>query len=59
MPDDTIQHNPNQNGIFLDAIKGNISVTVDELRPKLAREAFQHTAEYDTTISNWMLNEKI
>jgi phosphoribosylaminoimidazolecarboxamide formyltransferase/IMP cyclohydrolase len=51
--------NPNQYGIFLDALKGNISVTVDELRPKLAREAFQHTAEYDTTISNWMLNEKI
>ena len=50
--------NPNQYGIFLDALKGNISsVTVEELRTQFAREAFKHTAEYDTAISNWMLNE--
>ena len=48
---------PNQYGIFLDALKGNISVTVEELRPKLARAAFQHTAEYDTAIHTWMENQ--
>ncbi len=47
--------NPNQYGIFLDALSGNISsVTVDELRKQFAREAFKHTAEYDSTISKWM-----
>ena len=47
--------NPNQYGIYLDALKGNISsVTVEELRPKLARAAFQHTAEYDAAIHAWM-----
>ena len=49
--------NPNQYGIFLDALKGNISsVTVDELRTQFAREAFKHTAEYDAAISAWMEN---
>ena len=49
--------NPNQYGIFLDALKGNISsVTVEELRTQFAREAFKHTAEYDATISAWMEN---
>ena len=47
--------NPHQYGIFLDALKGNISsVTVEQLRSQFAVEAFKHTAEYDTTISNWM-----
>ena len=47
--------NPNQYGIFLDALKGNISsVTVDQLRSQFALEAFKHTAEYDTTIHGWM-----
>ena len=27
---------------------------VCELRPRLAQEAFNHTAEYDTAISTWM-----
>ena len=45
---------PNQYGIFLDALKGNISVTVEELRPNLARAAFKHTAEYDAAIHAWM-----
>ena len=48
--------NPNQYGIFLDALKGNISVTVEELRPNLARAAFKHTAEYDAAIYEWMEN---
>jgi len=53
----SILTNPNQYGIFIDALKGNISsVTVDELRPQLALEAFKHTAEYDKAISTWMGN---
>ncbi len=49
--------NPNQYGIFLDALKGNISsVTVEELRTQFARAAFKHTAEYDAAISAWMEN---
>ena len=47
--------NPNQYGIYLDAMKGNISsVTVEELRKQFMLEAFKHTAEYDAAISNWM-----
>ena len=47
--------NPNQYGIFLDALKGNISsVTVDQLRSQFAVEAFRHTAEYDAAITAWM-----
>ena len=48
---------PNQYGIFLEALKGNISVTVEELRPNLARAAFQHTAEYDAAIHAWMYED--
>ena len=47
--------NPNQYGIFLDALKGNISsVTVEQLRSQFAVEAFKHTAEYDAAITAWM-----
>ena len=47
--------NPNQYGIYLDALNGNISsVTVDQLRKQFMLEAFKHTAEYDAAISNWM-----
>ena len=47
--------NPNQYGIYLDALKGNIaSVTVEMLRPNLAIEAFKHTAEYDAAITAWL-----
>ena len=47
--------NPNQYGIYLDALNGNISsVTVDELRKQFMLEAFRHTAEYDAAISAWM-----
>jgi len=47
--------NPNQYGIFLDALKGNISsVTVEQLRSQFAVEAFRHTAEYDAAITAWM-----
>ena len=47
--------NPNQYGIFLDALKGNISsVTVEQLRSQFAVEAFRHTSEYDAAITAWM-----
>ena len=47
--------NPNQYGIFLDALKGNISsVTVEQLRSQFAVEAFRHTAEYDAAITAWL-----
>ena len=47
--------NPNQYGIFLDALKGNISsVTVEQLRSRFAAEAFRHTAEYDAAINAWL-----
>jgi len=49
--------NPNQYGIYLDAMNGNISsVTPDELRKQFMLEAFKHTAEYDAAISTWMEN---
>ena len=49
--------NPHQYGIYLDALKGNISsVTADELRKQFMKEAFKHTAEYDAAISAWMEN---
>ena len=43
--------NPEQYGRFMEALKDD---TVKDLRPQLALEAFQHTAEYDTAISKWM-----
>jgi len=47
--------NPNQYGIYLDAMNGNISsVTVEQLREQFMKEAFKHTAEYDAAISAWM-----
>ena len=49
--------NPNQYGIYLDALQGNISsITAEELRRQFMLEAFKHTAEYDTAISTWMEN---
>ena len=47
----SILTNPEQYDLFLDALKND---TVDEMRFKLALEAFQHTAEYDAAISAWM-----
>ena len=51
--DVSILTNPEQYGRFIEALKDN---TVDDLRSQLALEAFKHTAEYDTAISNWMEN---
>jgi len=46
--------NPHQYGIYLDSIKGNISIKPETLREQFMIEAFRHTAEYDTTINRWM-----
>ncbi len=43
--------NPEQYVPFLDGLKEG---SVDELRPRLALEAFQHTAAYDKAISTWI-----
>ena len=48
--------NPNQYGIYLDSIKGNISIKPETLREQFMKEAFKHTAEYDAAISKWMDN---
>ena len=48
--------NPGQYGIYLDSIKGNISIRPETLREQFMKEAFKHTAEYDATISAWMEN---
>ena len=46
--------NPGQYGIYLDSIKGNISIKPETLRKQFMIEAFRHTAEYDTAITRWM-----
>ena len=46
--------NPGQYGIYLDSIKGNISIKPETLREQFMKEAFKHTAEYDAAISKWM-----
>ena len=47
----SILTNPKQYDEFVVALdQGKVS----ELRPRLALEAFKHTAEYDAAISNWM-----
>ena len=48
--------NPGQYGIFLDALTGNVSMSIEGLRKQFALEAFRHTAEYDKAISEWMEN---
>ena len=46
--------NPGQYGIYLDSIKGNISIKPETLRKQFMLEAFRHTAEYDAAINAWM-----
>ncbi len=54
--DVSILIDPTQYDHFLREIeKGKLS---DQFRTKLAYEAFQHTADYDVAISNWMSKEK-
>ncbi len=45
--------NPSQYGEFMFALDQG---KVNNIRPKLALEAFKHTAEYDTAIYEWMKN---
>ena len=52
--DVAVMTNPGQYGIYLDSIKGNISIKPETLREQFMLEAFKHTAEYDTAISLWM-----
>ena len=47
---------PGQYGIFLDALTGNVPMSIEGLRKQFALEAFKHTAEYDKAISEWMEN---
>ena len=54
--DVAILTNPGQYGIYLDSIKGNISIKPETLREQFMKEAFKHTAEYDAAISAWMEN---
>ena len=54
--DVAVMTNPNQYGIYLDSIKGNISIKPETLREQFMKEAFKHTAEYDAAISTWMEN---
>ena len=52
--DVAVMTNPHQYGIYMDSIKGNISIKPDTLRKQFMLEAFKHTAEYDSAISSWM-----
>ena len=52
--DVAVMTNPQQYGIYMDSIKGNISIKPETLREQFMVEAFRHTAEYDTTINRWM-----
>ena len=52
--DVAVMTNPHQYGIYMDSIKGNISIKPDTLRKQFMLEAFKHTAEYDAAISSWM-----
>ena len=52
--DVAVMTNPHQYGIYMDSIKGNLSIKPETLRKQFMIEAFRHTAEYDTTISRWM-----
>ena len=52
--DVAVMTNPHQYGIYMDSIKGNISIKPETLRRQFMLEAFKHTAEYDAAISAWM-----
>ena len=52
--DVAVMTNPHQYGIYMDSVKGNISIKPETLRKQFMLEAFKHTAEYDTAISSWM-----
>ena len=52
--DVAVMTNPHQYKIYMDSLKGNLSIKPETLREQFMIEAFRHTAEYDTNISRWM-----
>ena len=52
--DVAVMTNPHQYGIYMDSIKGNISIKPETLREQFMVEAFRHTAEYDDAITRYM-----
>ena len=50
----TIVTNPNDYDTIIDEMKNNNQSTTYETRQKLARDAYAHTACYDSMISNWL-----
>jgi len=54
--DVAVMTNPHQYGIYMDSIKGNLSIKPETLREQFMIEAFRHTAEYDAAINRWMEN---
>ena len=53
----TVVTNPRQYTFVLEDLVANNGATTFDLRRDLAKDAFTRTAEYDTTISQWMTNE--
>ncbi len=54
--DVTVLTNPEQYDLFIKALEDAEGIT-NQIRQKLAIEAFEHTAAYDITISKWMSNQ--
>ena len=52
--DVAVMTNPHQYGIYMDSIKGNLSIKPETLREQFMIEAFRHTAEYDDAITRYM-----
>ena len=52
--DVAVMTNPHQYGIYMDSIKGNLSIKPETLRQQFMIEAFRHTAEYDDAITRYM-----
>ncbi len=52
--DVSVLTNPRQYTEFLDALSQGNGVTTQEIRSKLALQAFEHTAAYDIAISKWI-----
>ena len=52
--DVAVMTNPGQYGIYMDSLKGQLSIKPETLRQQFMVEAFRHTAEYDAAISRFM-----
>ena len=52
--DVAVMTNPHLYGIYMDSIKGNLSIKPETLREQFMIEAFRHTAEYDDAITRYM-----